>query len=227
MAELSRLSSTSGPHRGQPVYGAGEPLAQARAAGVFVHGRGATVADILELARVLAQPGIAYLAPQAAGDTWYPQRFIAPVADNEPWLSSALAAVGAVLENAQAAGVPLERTLLLGFSQGACLVLEYVARHPRRYGGVIGLSGALIGPDGSRPTTTAPVSPGLASTPIFLGCSEADFHIPRYRVEQAAAELERLGGAVTLQLYPEMGHTINEDELSFVREPLAQLDDTV
>jgi phospholipase/carboxylesterase/glyoxalase family protein len=135
------------PHQGQPVRVAGEPIGIAQAAMIMVHGRGASAADILTLTDQLAQPGFAYLAPQAAGNTWYPNRFLVPLEDNEPWLSSALTRVGDVYVEIVKAGIPSERVMILGFSQGACLTLEYTARNAQRYGGIIGLSGALIGPD--------------------------------------------------------------------------------
>ena len=209
----------NGLHQGQPVHVAGEPLARARAAAVMVHGRGATAGDILMLAAELAQPGFAFLAPQAANSTWYPNRFLDPIASNEPWLSSALAAVEDALGQVAATGIPPERTMLLGFSQGACLTLEYAARHARRYGGVIGLSGALIGPDG-----TPRKYPGsFAGTPIFLGCSDVDFHVPKERVSEAAEVMERLGGQVTVRLYPNMDHTVNQDEMDAVRSMMGDL----
>ncbi|GIV98234.1 MAG: phospholipase/carboxylesterase [Herpetosiphonaceae bacterium] len=210
-----------GPHQGQPVLLAGEPLDRARAAMILVHGRGADAASILALADELARPGFVYLAPQAAGNSWYPQRFLAPLTSNEPWLSSALAAIGAVLSQTAASGVPLERTMLLGFSQGACLALEFVARNARRYGGVVGLSGGLIGPVG----TPRNYSGSLDGTPVFLGCSDIDPHIPEERVHETAEVLKRLGGDVTVRIYPGMGHTVNEDELLFVREIMAMLSD--
>lgn len=201
-----------GPHGGQPVLAAGEPLATARAAMLMVHGRGASAGDILTLAAEVDLPGFAYLAPQAGDGTWYPYRFVEPVARNEPWLSSALAAVDEVLGRIGAAGVPPERTILLGFSQGACLALEFAARNARRYGGVAGLSGGLIGPDGS--PRDYPGS--LAGTRVFLGCSDEDPHIPRERVIETAEVLERLGGEVTVRLYPKMAHMVNRDELDAV-----------
>lgn len=202
-----------GPHQGLPVRTAGEPLASARAAMILVHGRGANAADILMLAEELAQPGFAYLAPEAAGNTWYPNSFLAPIASNEPGLSSGLAVIAALLEQASKAGIPLERTVIVGFSQGACLSLEFVARHARRYGGVIALSGGLIGPDG-----TPRDYPGtLAGTPVFLGCSDIDPHIPKERVLHSAEVLQTLGGQVTAKLYPRMGHTINRDEILIAR----------
>ena len=200
-------------HQGQPVLTAGKPLAEAQAAMICVHGRGASAADILSLAAELARPEFAYLAPQAAGNTWYPQRFLEPLESNEPWLSSALAAVGDVLASVGAAGIPPERTLLLGFSQGACLALEFAARNARRYGGVVGLSGGLIGPDG----TPRDYPGSLDGTPVFLGCSNHDMHVPKERVEESAHVLGRLGGQVRLRLYPDLGHEVNADEIAFVR----------
>ena len=206
-----------GPHQGQPVLTAGEPLASARAAMILVHGRGASAADILMLAGELAQPGFAYLAPEAANHTWYPNSFLAPLASNEPGLSSGLAVIASLLAQVERAGIPAERTVIAGFSQGACLSLEFVARNARRYGGVIALSGGLIGPDG--PPRDYPGS--LARTPVFLGCSDIDPHIPRERVLLSAEVLKSLGGQVTARLYPRMGHTINRDELLMARTIVA------
>ena len=208
-----------GPHQGQPVRTAGVPLENASAAMVMVHGRGATAESILTLADELAQPGFAYLAPQAAGNAWYPNSFLAPIPSNEPGISSGMAAIGAVLARIAAAGVPVNHTMLLGFSQGACLVLEFAARHAQRYGGVAGLSGGLIGPDG----TPREYSGSLDGTPVFLGCSDVDSHIPKTRVEQSAEVLRRLGAEVTMRLYPGMEHTVNEDEIEFVRRMMAAL----
>lgn len=202
-----------GPHQNQPVGTAGVPLKQARGAMVMLHGRGATAESILTLADALGVADFAYLAPEAGGSSWWPQSFLAPIASNEPGISSAMQAVGDVLARVVAEGVPPERTVLLGFSQGACLAAEFAARHPRRYGGVASLSGGLIGPDG----TPRDYGGSLENTPVFLGCSDIDSHIPAERVKLSATVLERLGGAVTMRLYPGMGHTINEDELVAVR----------
>jgi predicted esterase len=180
---------------------------------VMVHGRGATADDILALSDELAVPGFAYLAPQAAADTWYPFSFLSPIEQNEPGISSGLSAIADVLATIERAGVPIERVMLLGFSQGACLSLEFTARAARRYGGVAGLSGGLIGPDG----TPRDYSGSLAGTPIFLGCSDVDPHIPVPRVIETATVLRRLGGNVDARFYPGMGHTIDEDELEAVR----------
>lgn len=212
-----------GPHQGRPAAAAGESLDRARAAMILLHGRGATAADILALAAELARDGsgvgFAFLAPQAAGNTWYPNSFLAPLVSNEPGLSSALAVVAGLLDRLAGAGLPPERTLLLGFSQGACLALEFAARQARRYGGVAGLSGGLIGPEG----TPRHYAGSLAGTPVFLGCSDVDPHIPKGRVEHSAEVLRRLGGDVTMRLYPGLGHTVNADELAAVRRMMAPL----
>ena len=213
------MNSLQDPHQGQPVQMAGEPLESARAAMLMVHGRGARAEDILTLANELRQPGFAYLAPQAAGNTWYPNRFLVPTQQNEPWLSSALAFVGDTLAQIKRAGIPIERIILLGFSQGACLALEFAARNARRYGGLVGLSGALIGPD----DTPRDYPGSLAGTPVFLGCSDVDFHVPKERVDQTAEVLRTLGGVVTERLYPNMDHTVNQDEVGFVRGMMQRL----
>jgi predicted esterase len=208
-----------GPHQGQPVRTAGVPLDQANAAMVMFHGRGATAESILTLVPALNVPGFAYLAPQAGGNTWYPHSFMTPVESNEPGISSGMQAIEDVLSRATAAGLPRERTMLLGFSQGACLALEYAARHAQRYGGVAGLSGGLIGPEG-----TPRNYPGsLDATPVFLGCSDVDPHIPAVRVRETAEVLSQLGGRVTMRLYPGMGHLINEDEIAAVRKMMTEL----
>jgi phospholipase/carboxylesterase len=203
----------------QPVLFMGEPLGQARAAMVMVHGRGATAEDILELAVELNRTGFAYLAPQAANNSWYPQSFLAPIASNEPWLSSALDRLSTVLQRVEEGGIPRERTILLGFSQGACLALEFAARHAQRYGGVAALSGGLIGPDG----TPRDYPGSFAGTPVFMGCSDRDPHIPKERVQQSAEVLRRLGADVTMRLYPNMGHMVNQDEVDFVGGMMAAL----
>lgn len=206
-------------HQGQPVLAAGEPLDTARAAMIMLHGRGASAQDILSLTWEFQQPGFVYLAPQAANATWYPNRFTAPLASNEPWLSSALKVIGELVAQITAAGIPPERVMLLGFSQGACLTLEYAARNAQRYGGLVGYSGGLIGPDDTPREYT-----GLfASTPVFLGCSDVDFHIPKERVLESADVFRRMGADVTTRLYPHLGHTINEDEIQFVRGMMASL----
>jgi predicted esterase len=202
-----------GPHQGQPVLLAGEPLENARAAMILVHGRGASAADIMTVAAEAMFPRVVYLAPQAAGNAWYPNPFTAPLESNEPYLSSALEVLSTILAEVETK-FPAEKVVLLGFSQGACLALEFAARNARRYGGVIGLSGGLIGPAG-----TPRDYPGdFARTPVFLGCSDVDPHIPKERVIETGQVFERMGADVTVRLYPGMAHTVSADEIQEVRK---------
>ena len=209
---MNQQPATHDPHANAPVLTAGRALDEATAAVILVHGRGGTASDILGLAHYFDRPHLAYLAPQAAGSTWYPYPFLAPLGANEPYLGSALAALAALLGRVSAGGIPPARTVLIGFSQGACLALEFAARHPQRYGGVAGLSGGLIGPPGVPRHDQG----DLAGTPILLGCSDVDPHIPLTRVHESAAALQALGADVTTRIYPGLGHTINQDELTRV-----------
>jgi phospholipase/carboxylesterase len=204
---------SEGPHHGQPIVVAGAPVANARAVGVLLHGRGATALSILDLGDAINRPDVAWLAPQARGNTWYPNRFVAPIESNEPWLSSALAAVGDVVAQVEEAGAPRSRIVLIGFSQGACLALEALIRRPGIAGGVAGLSGGLIGPPG----TVWPDAGRLDGVPVFLGCSDVDFHIPKERVLETADIFRARGAEVTAILYPGMDHTVNDDEIAHVR----------
>lgn len=190
----------------------GKAISDAKSAMVMIHGRGATAEGILELADVFDTTDFAYLAPQAEGHTWYPQSFLAPIPDNEPKLSQGLATIGDAVQYIIAAGIPQERIMLLGFSQGACLALEYTARNAGRYGGVVAFSGGLIGPEG----TPRDYAGTFAETPIFIGCSDVDFHVPLWRVQESTQVLQGLGADVTERIYPGMGHTINQDEIDFV-----------
>ena len=212
---LTYFESMSIAH-GQRVLAAGEPIASARAAMILLHGRGATAEDIMTIASEVQQPGWAYLAPQAAGNTWYPNPFTAPLESNEPYLSAALDMVSKLVERVEPR-VPAQRLMLLGFSQGACLTLEWAARHARRYGAVVGLSGGLIGPDG----TPRDYPDGFDETPVFLGCSDVDPHIPLERVKESAEVFRALGAEVDARIYPGMGHTINADELRAARALVA------
>jgi predicted esterase len=206
------------PHGGERILAAGAPLSEATGAIVALHGRGAGAEDIAGLALAVAPRGVAVLAPQAAGNTWYPFRFLEPIERNEPHLSSALRVVRELIRAVNEAGIATNDVALLGFSQGACLATEFAARHPERYGGVVAFSGGLIGPPG----TQFNYHGSLAGTPVFLGCSDVDFHIPRERVEETATVLHRLGAEVELRLYPGMEHTVNEDELEAARALLEQ-----
>ncbi len=205
----------SGPHAGQPVLTRGAPLPSAPAAMVMLHGRNAGPENILELAGPLAHPGFCFLAPSAATGAWYPQSFLAPREQNEPFLSSALGVVLDLVRTIQSHGVPASRILLLGFSQGACLALEtsYRRRDPDQLGGVIGLSGGLIG----APGTVWEGGVAFEGMPVLLGCSDVDAHIPRDRVEETARAFETWGARVTFRLYPGMGHVVNAEELELTR----------
>jgi predicted esterase len=210
---LSLAREVPPPHGGTSILTAGAPLDKARGALVLMHGRGATADDILALRGEWRASGFTFVAPQAAEFTWYSNTFLAPLEQNEPHLSSALALLGAIVDELGDRGVPAERQILLGFSQGGCLVLEFAGRFARRWGGVVGLSAGLIGPPGRRWNFAG----SLDRTPVFLGCSDTDPHIPRGRVEESAAELKRIGGEVELRIYPGLGHTINRDELDHVQ----------
>lgn len=199
------------------IVRAGAPIKGARAAVVLVHGRGATADGMLSIADALNAPDVAYVAPQAPTHSWYPYSFLAPLAQNEPELSSGLGTLGQVVEGLEMQGMPAERIVLLGFSQGGCLALEFAARNARRFGGVVGLSAGLIGPEG----TPRNYAGSLAGTPVFLGCSDVDSHIPLARVHETADVMRRLGGNVTEEIYPGMGHTIVRDEIEHAQKILA------
>lgn len=204
------------PHQGQPLETGGTPLASAEAAAILLHGRGATARGILtELGREIHAAGLALLAPQAAGTTWYPNSFLAPVEENEPGRSSGLRAIEEAIEQAGDAGIPTDRVLVAGFSQGGCLASEYVARTPRRYGGLAALSGGLIG-EAVEPADYSEADGDLAGTPALLGCSDVDPHIPVERVHETATVLEALGASVDTRIYEGMGHGVNRDELEAV-----------
>ena len=199
------------------IMTSGAPLKAARAAAIMLHGRGASAQDILSLGGEFGHSDIAYLAPQAANNTWYPYSFLAPFAQNEPYLSNALGVVGATIDHLAREGFGPERVALVGFSQGGCLALEYVARNARRYGAVAGLSAGLIGPPG-----TPRAYPGsLDGTPVFLGCSDVDGHVPLVRVHESRDVLEAMGAQVDERIYPRMGHTVNADEIARVTTLLA------
>lgn len=207
------------PHAGQRIAAAGRPLGTGRVVMVLVHGRGAAPENILDLVPPFAHPEVTYLAPAAAGNTWYPNGFMVERERNEPGLTSALTMLAALVDDILDHGIGRERLVLLGFSQGACLAAEFAVRHPARYGGVIVYSGGLIGPPGTAWTDAG----AFAGTPVFLGCSDADAHVPRTRVAESAAVFARMGARVTQRIYPGMGHLVNEEEIAFTRDLLADL----
>jgi phospholipase/carboxylesterase len=195
------------------------PLEQAEGAVILLHGRGASAEDILGLVDELDMPELAYLAPQAAGNTWYTNSFLAPTERNEPWLTSALELVRTIVQRAVDRGLARNKIALLGFSQGACLSTEFVARNPAAYGGLIAFTGGLIGPPGA----VFQYSPGLAGTPCFFGSGDPDAHVPWKRVQESASVLANLGGIVTLKRYPGMPHAINAEEIAEAKKILATL----
>jgi predicted esterase len=211
------MPNTLDPHAGQRVVARGPRPADARVTVILVHGRGATAESILTLADELALEGVAYLAPQAADNTWYPYSFLAPMERNEPELSSAIGVIASLVANLAKDGVEARRVALLGFSQGACLSLEYAARHARRYAGVFGLSGGLIGP----PDTPRNYAGSFDGTPVFIGCSDVDAHIPVERVLESADVYRRMGAHVDARIYSGMDHTVNAEEIAAVRAVIA------
>ena len=211
------MTRNDDPHAGQAVLTSGVAVANARLAAILVHGRGGSPQDMIALAQQLRASDVTYLAPSAADRTWYPYSFLAPVEQNEPGISSGLRVLAGLIDTLARQGIPSERAVLLGFSQGACLSLEFAARHARRYAGVVGLSGGLIGPPGS----SRPYDGTFDGTPVFLGCSDVDAHIPLERVHESSGVFRRLGAAVDERIFPGMGHTINAEEIEAVRALLA------
>src|SRR5690349_20504865 len=203
------MTRAQDPHADQPVLRLGPSPEDARIIAILLHGRGASAEDILGLAARFTVRDVAYLAPQAAGSTWYPYSFLAPLHQNEPWLESALRVVAGLVENAGQRGIAPDRIAIMGFSQGACLALEFAARHARRYAAVAAFTGGLIGPPG----TAREYAGNFSGTPIFIGSSDVDPHVPLERVQESTAVLRRMGAAVDERIYPGMGHTINTDEL--------------
>lgn len=208
------------PHAQQPVLRAGQPIETARAVVIMAHGRGSDAQDMMGLAGAIGIRDVAYIAPQAASNTWYPQRFLVPRQANQPWLKGALERLDELVAQVVAGGIDRDRIVLLGFSQGACLVSDYAARNTARYGGVAVLSGGLIGADDE----LMGYEGDLAGTPVFMGVSDVDFHIPLERVEASASVLAQLGADVDKRIYPGMGHTINEDELAAVQAMIQAID---
>lgn len=237
--------SADHPHGGQRVATFGARPEEAGAAVILLHGRGATAESILDLARHLGHPDLAYLAPQAASGTWYPRSFLAPLEDNQPHLGSALRVLGRLTEELEQRGAPPERTVVAGFSQGACLACEYVARHPRRRGGLAAFTGGILGPPDTprhlaRETSRIEAQEmaakfretageasrerwDMAGTPVFLGSSDPDPHVPWRRVEETAELFRKMAAEVTLRRYPGLPHTVNEEEIAWLAELLERL----
>lgn len=209
------------PHGSGAVLQAGAGLQDASLAVILLHGRGASAEDILGLSSALDLPQVAYLAPEAAGHTWYPQSFLAPRSANEPYLSSAMAKVGSVVREVENAGLAPRQIVIAGFSQGACLATEFVARNPARYGGLIAFTGGLIGPPGTKLTELyETASDALAGVPALFCSGDPDPHVPWARVEESAAVLSKLGASVLARRFPGRPHTITQTEIELARELL-------
>lgn len=216
---MSEIKPVQGPHQGQEILHSGKALDNAQAAMILIHGRGAGAEDIMDLSLHLPHPDLVYLIPRAANHTWYPYSFLSPLGQNEPYLTSALQLIADIVSQIEGAGIAAEKIIIGGFSQGACLASEYAARHAQRYGGLLLFSGGLIGPPG----TPRSYSGSLEGTPVFIGCSDVDFHIPLERVEETAEVLTNLGAAVNKKIYPNMGHTIIQDEIDQARLIVANI----
>lgn len=206
------------PHANQPIHLLGTAPSEAVGAVILLHGRGGSAEDILNLGRAMFQPKLAYLAPSAAGNSWYPYSFLSPREQNEPWLSSALKKIESTIKLANDAGIPTERVVLGGFSQGACLSSEFAATHPGRYAGLLVFTGGLIGP----PDMELHYAGDLRGTPAFLGSGDTDPHIPWKRVEQTAEVFAAMKAQVTLRCYPGRPHTVGGEEIQFGRKVIAE-----
>ena len=209
----------SGPHAGQPVLTAGKALGSAPVVAILIHGRGAGPENILDLVPALARAHVTYLAPAAQNRTWYPYSFMSDIEKNEPYLTSALSVLAALVAQVEAAGIARDRIVVGGFSQGACLTTEFAIRNASRFGGILAFSGGAIGPPG----TTWDESGRFDGTPIFFGCSDVDAHIPEARVRESAAICERMGASVTTRIYPGMGHLVSDDEIAQAQKLLDEV----
>jgi phospholipase/carboxylesterase len=214
--QKQKLDASSDPHADQPILSAGAPVAEAELILILLHGRGATADSILQLYDALELETVAALAPDAAGNSWYPNSFLAPLESNQPSLDSALARVEAIVAELIEGGMPSQRIALLGFSQGACLTTEFIARHPRHYAGAIALTGGLIGPPGTPRNYTG----SLSATSVFLGAGDPDPHVPFSRVQETHDVLTKMGATSEIRRFPGLGHTINDNELDASRRLL-------
>jgi len=210
--------TASGPHDAQPLLHAGDWQAP-RVIAILLHGRGASASDILSLAPALALPGLAFLAPQAGGHTWYPASFLAPASVNQAGVDSAHAVIESLLRWLTAQGFDPSRVVLAGFSQGACLATDHAFRYPRLYGGIIAFTGGLIGP----PDTQFVPRGDLAGSPVLLASSDPDPHVPRSRVELTGSVLSAMGAQVSSRFHPGYPHAVHPDDLAAARELLHAL----
>ena len=191
------------------IIAAGKELNEKNKVLILLHGRGGSAEDILSFSSYLEVKDFALLAPQATNNTWYPYSFLAPPAQNEPWLSSALNLLKNLLSEIYSKGIPSENIYFAGFSQGACLTLEFVTRNANKYGGVVAFTGGLIGDK----IYEENYSGDFKNTPVFIGTSDPDPHVPVERANATAKFLQKMNASVTLKVYPNMGHAISQDEI--------------
>ncbi len=196
------------------IIKAGTSLKEAKKALIMIHGRGGSGEDIVSLSNYLNVNDYALLAPQARDNSWYPYSFLAPISQNEPWLSSALSLITETLDEINAEGISSENVYLLGFSQGACLTLEFAARNGRKFGGIVAFTGGLIGDR----IDHANYAGDFKNTPVFIGSSNPDPHVPVSRIDESVEVLKDMNADVTAKIYPGMGHTISEDEIRLANE---------
>jgi phospholipase/carboxylesterase len=211
---MLNINHTIDPHDGQSIIYAGADIEHAESAMIVLHGRGATAESMVGLVSEIYADKMIYVIPQATNFAWYPYRFIEEREVNEPGISSGLTLIQSIVNALVEKGIQHEKIFFLGFSQGACLAADFIARYPSKYGGLFVLSGGLIGDQ----INSHDYSGDLLNTPVFLGCSDVDFHVPEQRVHESARIFEHLNADVTKKIYPNMGHTINRDEISFVRK---------
>lgn len=220
LIRITESKQFEGPHQNENTILSGATPADAAAAMIMIHGRGARAESILSLRNSLNFTGkFMFAAPQASGNTWYPYSFLSPIKMNEPGLTSGLQVIFDTLATLEKENMPKEKIILLGFSQGACLVSEFVARHPDTYGGIVCLSGGLVGEKINPDNYTG----DLSGSPFFIGCSDADPHIPLERVTETEHIYRKLGANITKRIYPGMGHSVNEDELECVNGLMQKL----
>lgn len=221
--EYTLPAEGTGPHTGRRIFAEGDDLQTSRNVVIMIHGRGASAQSILDLSSSLPSAGVTYIAPQGTNSVWYPYRFLEPIERNEPYLTSALQKIDDTIAFIQGKGVSDKKIMLLGFSQGACLALHYAATKERKLSAVFALSGGLIGSE----IHTKDYRQDLSGTTVFLGCSDVDFHIPKERVERSAVVFQTLGAEVTMRMYPNMAHTINDDEIEFISHHIKKITERV
>ncbi|MCF8242614.1 MAG: dienelactone hydrolase family protein [Melioribacteraceae bacterium] len=215
---MLKLNDTIKPHTGDEIYTRGADLINAESAMIMLHGRGGSSQSMIDLSHEFNSDNMIFIAPQADNFTWYPYRFIEEREVNQPGIKSGMILIDKIIDSLVLNGIVHTKIYLLGFSQGACLALDYAARNPKGYGGVFVLSGGLIG----KSVTASEYIGDMERTPVFFGCSDNDFHIPESRITESAEILKSLNADVTKRIYRNLGHTINQDEIDFINEIIKQ-----